>query len=408
MNKSEYFKEIDKAIEAAKKDLCTIKETNPEKIRNNQINRRKNILSIPIGSDSIIKELNNTNDLLMVDVTYTMISRIILFNIAWFNATDYYFIKHIIGISHLIFTYLPFLPRYILMHHYNTHRNSFKGFYIGKGFENILQILGMWFGCYYFEGYKLHHRVMHHQDNNEDGLDESSTEAFQRDNLFHFVIYWLKHMTINNFYIIYHALKKKYIFESLLTIIQVLFVLKFVIFKKNLYFLYSFIIPLIVTNIALMFGNWSQHIFVNPENPRINHNLTYNTIGDEKQQEVFNDGYHLIHHENPGTKWFEFPEKFIEQMEGLKKNEDKIYKGLVFADTGFFEIGAAVFTKNYKYLFEKYIHLDKNRKKPINPSEMKKFLKDYLKPIQGTSFISKIFEILMSSIVIISVFFLAF
>jgi len=59
-----------------------------------------------------------------------------------------------------------------------------------------------------------------------------------------------------------------------------------------------------MTTGALMFGNWSQHMFVDPEKFEENTHLTYNCIGKGSLNDrVFNDGYHILHHENGKTHW---------------------------------------------------------------------------------------------------------
>merc|ERR1712032_284447 len=45
-------------------------------------------------------------------------------------------------------------------------------------------------------------------------------------------------------------------------------------------------------------GNWSQHIFVDPQDSRNNYRLTYNCIDNPANRTTFNDGYHVIHHLN--------------------------------------------------------------------------------------------------------------
>ena len=40
-----------------------------------------------------------------------------------------------------------------------------------------------------------------------------------------------------------------------------------------------------------MLGNWSQHIFINPDQPRNNYHLTYNVINSDFNQVIL--GSHL-------------------------------------------------------------------------------------------------------------------
>ena len=393
--------EIKRALYSSNKDLLIINNNNIRKI---QIKRRDMIIGIPFKK-YFFKYLNNKQDLLIIDCAFTMIIRIILYTTLWFYFIQNIYFKHILGICNIFFTYKYYAARYILMHHYNTHRSIFNNKYFKKFGEIIVQFIGIWHGLPYFDCYNAHHCIMHHQDNNEDSMDESSTEAFQRDNIIHFIIYWLKHITINNYYIIYNCFKKKYYKLGLITLIQLFFVIKYIIFSKNLYVIYSIKIPTIITSILLMFGNWSQHIFINPENPRVNKNLTYNTIGSDEQQIVFNDGYHIIHHENPSIKWFELPIKFQNNLKEFETQSSIRNLGINFENTTFMEIGYNIFTNNYEKLFNNYIHLNKDVKKPQNPNELKIYLKKFLKPINNTSIYNKIFDILVFNIILINVYY---
>lgn len=41
---------------------------------------------------------------------------------------------------------------------------------------------------------------------------------------------------------------------------------------------YTLLLPFMLSSLALMFGNWSQHIFVNPASPEDDFSLTYNCL----------------------------------------------------------------------------------------------------------------------------------
>jgi len=45
--------------------------------------------------------------------------------------------------------------------------------------------------------------------------------------------------------------------------------------------------------VMAVFGNWSQHIFVDPTKPECNYHLTYNVINTPNNQTSFNDGLYL-------------------------------------------------------------------------------------------------------------------
>lgn len=41
--------------------------------------------------------------------------------------------------------------------------------------------------------YRPHHVIMHHVEDNQQALDISSTEPYQRDNFLHFLVYWCRY-----------------------------------------------------------------------------------------------------------------------------------------------------------------------------------------------------------------------
>ena len=69
-----------------------------------------------------------------------------------------------------------------------------------------------------------------------------------------------------------------------------------------------FLMPMFLGSFFLMFGNWSQHIFVDPRKPECNYHLTYNVINTPNNQSSFNDGYHIEHHLQSRRHWTELPE----------------------------------------------------------------------------------------------------
>ena len=75
---------------------------------------------------------------------------------------------------------------------------------------------------------------------------------------------------------------------------------------------YTLVLPSIVSGFALMFGNFSQHIFVRQEittmaqdlkSVEFNCALTLQSINCDDNQFAFNDGYHVTHHINSRIHW---------------------------------------------------------------------------------------------------------
>ena len=93
---------------------------------------------------------------------------------------------------------------------------------------------------------------------------------------------------------------------------------------------WTMVMPFIAVSTAMMFGNWSQHAFVKPEDPRCNFGLAYTVLNHPDNQRSFNDGWHTLHHVNSQIHWSEFPAKFVER---LSEHGDK--DALVFDGIGF-------------------------------------------------------------------------
>ena len=126
-----------------------------------------------------------------------------------------------------------------------------------------------------------------------------------------------------------------------------------------------------------MFGNWSQHIFVDPSKPHCNYRLTYNCVGTPENQKSFNDGYHILHHKTSGLHWSDLPAKFLDSLDEHAANY-----ALVFLNIGFFDVGAAVFMKKWDFLVK---HLARYSEKFAEMSDQQVIeeLQRRLQPIQG-------------------------
>merc|ERR1712129_376293 len=79
--------------------------------------------------------------------------------------------------------------------------------------------------------------------------------------------------------------------------------------------LWLFLLPQLILSMALMWDNFSQHIFVDPDHYKDDHRLTVNLLATPYNQLTFNDGYHIIHHKYPGMHWSEMPERFVTDRE---------------------------------------------------------------------------------------------
>jgi fatty acid desaturase len=135
------------------------------------------------------------------------------------------------------------------------------------------------------------------------------------------------------------------------------------------------ILPYIVSSFALMFGNWSQHVFVDPRKPHCNYKLTYNCVGTPENQKSFNDGYHIVHHKTSGLHWSALPSRFIDTLEEHAEND-----AIVFTKIGFFDVGAAVFAGKWNFLVEHFARYSK-KFAGMSDAEVVEELKRRLRPV---------------------------
>jgi len=115
--------------------------------------------------------------------------------------------------------------------------------------------------------------------------------------------------------------------------------------------LWVLVVPTFVNSALLMYGNWCQHIFVDPARPRSNYALAYNVINHPCNQRSFNDGYHIEHHVNSRRHWSELPWAY-----GLSLHKYKEEKAVVFEGLDFFQVGYLVFAQRYDVLQRHFVN----------------------------------------------------
>jgi hypothetical protein len=108
---------------------------------------------------------------------------------------------------------------------------------------------------------------MHHIENNVFNEDLSSTEPYQRDNFFHFLIYFYRYWTHLFILPIYAIRKERYELAATGIIGAATWIgtIGFGLHYHYIFTLYTLLLPGIFCGFAMMFGNFSQHIFVHPD-----------------------------------------------------------------------------------------------------------------------------------------------
>jgi fatty acid desaturase len=294
------------------------------------------------------------------------------------------YVRNILGLVYVLGNVILFEERFILMLHYSSHRPIYNSrASILNNFVNWIMtpFYGIPSGVY-----KLHHCVMHHIENNHE-MDISSTEFYQRDSVFAFLRYYFRFAALIYVELPIYCIKTKR-YKNMMRIVPGVVVWAGGIFTLATFVCFwgtfwVFIMPTFVAFLAMSFGNWSQHIFVDPTRPDSNYALTYNCIDSWVNQRTFNDGYHVIHHYASALHWAELPEHF-HTPEILERHLKE--GALTFRDIHFFDVGLLVMTGRLRRLAHHYVHLGSRETAPTI-EEVEEKMRGWLKPM--TPFVGK-------------------
>jgi fatty acid desaturase len=260
------------------------------------------------------------------------------------------------------------------MLHNICHRNPWQ-----KKYRNtmkwIIEFMGLFYGLpprlYYY-----HHIKMHHREGNGPH-DLSSTEKYQRDSFLHWLHYFLTFVFLGPILLpsyFYRRNKKDF---ALKVLIGYLFFYTFLITVSLLNAkgaLIVFVLPTLLCWFGLMSGNWTQHAFLDQENPDDSYLNSITVIDALYNQRCFNDGYHIGHHLYPGMHWSEMPSEFQNNLNEYHQKRTVIFKTLDYQTIWVF-----LMFKNYKKIAQ-YIVQDPNNKRDLE--ETITFLKSKLAPIK--------------------------
>jgi len=243
---------------------------------------------------------------------------------------------------HLPITWVVFAQRFILAMHYAAHRPLFSPKHLGKYVAAALNVFpqvvlsnfyGMPAGTYY-----VHHCIMHHQANNFFPYDISSTMPYNRGSPLHFLAYVINFTLHTMLYLPFYAIRKRRFDVAggvALCVAVYLALFPLIYTLRPEFFLTTFAVSFVLGPFALMLGNYSQHIFVNPDDPTSNYGLACNHINAPFNMLTFNDGYHITHHCSSITHWSEMPLHFIQHLDSYEKGGAIIFQGIAFDDITF-------------------------------------------------------------------------
>jgi len=239
-----------------------------------------------------------------------------------------------------------------LMLHCTSHRVLFKKKY------NLLNsyipwVIGPLFGQTP-ESYFTHHLGMHHPENNLPD-DESSTMFYQRDSLRGFLHY------LGDFFLLgiprlalYFTRRNKpklrlRLLRGELVYIAATIVLAFVNLPATLAVL---VLPVILSRIVMMLGNWAQHAFIDASAPDDCYRNSITCLNTPYNHKCWNDGYHISHHLKPALHWTDHPHHFRQNLDAYARHDAIVFDGIHFLHVFFYLMG-----KRYDLLARHFVNL---------------------------------------------------
>jgi fatty acid desaturase len=114
-----------------------------------------------------------------------------------------------------------------------------------------------------------------------------------------------------------------------------------------------FILPLFIYRIIAMMGNWTQHAFVDVNDPGNAYKNSITCINVKYNKKCWNDGYHISHHVRPAMHWTEHPGFFQKTIDKYAQNQAIIFDGL-----DFLQIFFLLMRKRYDKLAQNMVNLN--------------------------------------------------
>ena len=300
-----------------------------------------------------LKIINDKRDLVFIYLLTWIHVTVIVTGVLLFTPLFKGWIWWAVAIPYFYISQFYYKGRFGLMFHCICHRKLFK-----KNFQWMHTYI-TWVVCPFFghspEGYFSHHLGMHHIENNMPD-DTSCTMGYQRDSLKSFLLYFSRFIMVGakNTLLYLYFRKRKKLYERF-TAGEVLYILFcigmcFVNLKATLLVC---IVPLFFCRLVSMLGNWTQHAFVDKDDPANAYKNSLNCINTSYNRICFNDGYHVIHHLRPGLHYTEMPLEFLKRKDAFAEN-----KAIVFDSLNYLHIFVYLLTNRYDKLAANLVNIN--------------------------------------------------
>ncbi len=246
-----------------------------------------------------------------------------------------------------------FKGRFGLMLHCISHRKLFKKAYTWMYHWTI------WVVCPFFghtpETYFVHHMAMHHVENNMPD-DASSTMAYRRDSLRGFLRYVGRFLVLgfrDTFMYLFSRKRRKFYMRlsyGELSFYAFCIGMCFVNLQATMWI---FIIPFFFARTVMMLGNWTQHSFLDKNDPEDMYTSAINCLNTKYNHTCWNDGYHTVHHLRPGMHYTEIPGEFMKLKDKFAEK-----KAIIFDGIHYLHIFVWLMTKRYDKLADNLVNIN--------------------------------------------------
>jgi hypothetical protein len=245
---------------------------------------------------------------------------------------------------------LGYLDRFILMLHCTSHRPLWKAGWM----KHIIPWgIGPFFGQTP-NSYYVHHIGMHHIEDNQPS-DLSSTMRYQRDSIFGWLHYVGTFLSSGLPRLAAYHWKRgtKRMFWQLIAGELAYWTVAMVLLTVNWRAtLVVFLLPPLLVRLLMMAGNWGQHAFIDPADPKDQWRSSITCINTRYNRRCFNDGYHTWHHVKAKFHWADHPSEF-EKLRAEYGRHDAI----VFDGIDFFEVWLFLMTGRRDALVKRFVRL---------------------------------------------------
>jgi fatty acid desaturase len=265
---------------------------------------------------------------------------------------------------------LWYISPVILMLHNTMHRPFFRKAWLSRVHAYSMSFL---FGIP--TGYLEHHLGMHHVENNGH-TDLSATIRFERDNFWHWIRYTSRFLFFIQFDLTKYLRSKRRLRMAARAIstdwVHMTLVLLVTWHDYRLGLLQG-VGLMLLTRLAMMFGNWGQHAFVDPSRPLDSYANSITCINSLYNRRCFNDGYHIGHHVKPNRHWSELPSDFLANLERYEKEQCIVFEGV-----DFFMVSLLLFSGRYQWLERRMLRFPSDHR---TASQRVEFLKARTRPL---------------------------